>query len=158
MMMNVELSVEWELWGNRSTRREPAPVPLCPPKIPQDLSWARIQTAAVGSQQLTVWAMARPLIEINFILSFDPKWSLPFKFFDVNFVNISHFFHLMHFELITPTILGRYYEPWGFSLCNFLHTSQYLSFYYSQSVVRVKDQVSHSYRTKQRVKLCFPIF
>jgi hypothetical protein len=24
--------------GNRSTRRKPAPVPLCPPQIPHDLS------------------------------------------------------------------------------------------------------------------------
>jgi hypothetical protein len=25
--------------GNRNTRREPAPVPLCPPQIPHDLTW-----------------------------------------------------------------------------------------------------------------------
>jgi hypothetical protein len=38
--------------GNRSTRRKPAPVPLCPP---QNQYVARTQTraAAVGSQQLT---------------------------------------------------------------------------------------------------------
>jgi hypothetical protein len=28
--------------GNRSTRRKPAPVPVSPPQIPHDLSWARI--------------------------------------------------------------------------------------------------------------------
>jgi hypothetical protein len=27
--------------GNRSTRRKPVPVPLCPPQIPHDLTWAR---------------------------------------------------------------------------------------------------------------------
>jgi hypothetical protein len=27
--------------GNRSTRRKPAPVPICPPQIPQDLTWDR---------------------------------------------------------------------------------------------------------------------
>jgi hypothetical protein len=32
--------------GNRSTRRKPAPVPLCPPQIPHDQTWA----AVVGSQ------------------------------------------------------------------------------------------------------------
>jgi hypothetical protein len=39
-------------WGNRSTRRKPAPVPLCPPQI---LNAARMRTraAAVGSQRLT---------------------------------------------------------------------------------------------------------
>jgi hypothetical protein len=35
--------------GNRSTRRKPAPAPLCPPQIPLD----RTRTAAVGSQRLT---------------------------------------------------------------------------------------------------------
>jgi hypothetical protein len=45
--------------GNRSTRRKPAPVPLCPPQIPHDLSWARNRAAAVGSQRLTVRAMVR---------------------------------------------------------------------------------------------------
>jgi hypothetical protein len=34
---------------NGSTRREPAPVPLCPPQIPHDLPRARTRTAAVGS-------------------------------------------------------------------------------------------------------------
>jgi hypothetical protein len=34
---------------NRSTRRKPAPVPLCPPQIPHDLTWARTRAAAVGS-------------------------------------------------------------------------------------------------------------
>jgi hypothetical protein len=27
--------------GNRSTRGKPAPVPLCPPQIPHDLTWDR---------------------------------------------------------------------------------------------------------------------
>jgi hypothetical protein len=46
--------------GNRSTRRKPAPVPLCPPQILHDLTWDRTRAAAVGSQRLTAWAMARP--------------------------------------------------------------------------------------------------
>jgi hypothetical protein len=46
--------------GNRSTQRKPAPVPLCPPQIPHDLTWARTRAAAVGSRRLTTWAMARP--------------------------------------------------------------------------------------------------
>jgi hypothetical protein len=36
--------------GNRITRRRPAPVPLCPPQIPHDLTWVRTRVAAVGSQ------------------------------------------------------------------------------------------------------------
>jgi hypothetical protein len=46
--------------GNRSTRRKPAPAPLWPPKIPLDQTRARTWAAAVGSQRLTAWAMARP--------------------------------------------------------------------------------------------------
>jgi hypothetical protein len=39
--------------GNRSTRRKPDPVPLCPPQIPHDLTWDGTRAGAVGSQRLT---------------------------------------------------------------------------------------------------------
>jgi hypothetical protein len=39
--------------GNQSTRRKPAPAPLCPPQIPHDQTRARTRAAAVGSQRLT---------------------------------------------------------------------------------------------------------
>jgi hypothetical protein len=44
-------SSRWnENWhGNRSTQRKPALVPLCPPQIPHDLTWAWTRSAAVGS-------------------------------------------------------------------------------------------------------------
>jgi hypothetical protein len=45
---------------NRSTRRKPAPAPLCPPQIPHDKTRVWTRAAAVRSQRLTVWAMARP--------------------------------------------------------------------------------------------------
>jgi hypothetical protein len=38
--------------GNRSTRRKPAPAPLCPPQTPH-ATRTRTRTAAVGSQRLT---------------------------------------------------------------------------------------------------------
>jgi hypothetical protein len=38
--------------GNRSTRREPAPVPLCPPQTPH-AARTRTRAAAVGSKRLT---------------------------------------------------------------------------------------------------------
>jgi hypothetical protein len=41
--------------GNWSTRRK-----LCPPQISLDQTRARTRVAAVGSQRLTAWAMARP--------------------------------------------------------------------------------------------------
>jgi hypothetical protein len=46
--------------GNRITRRKPAPAPLCPPQIPLD----HTRAAAVGSQRLTAWVMARPQVFI----------------------------------------------------------------------------------------------
>jgi hypothetical protein len=51
---------------NRSPRRKPVPVPLCPPQIPLDLTLAWTLVAAVGSRRLTAWAMARPNIWIYF--------------------------------------------------------------------------------------------
>jgi hypothetical protein len=56
----------WSTWwdehwqGNRSTRRKPASVPLCPPQISHDLTWYRTRATEVGSRRLTAWAMARP--------------------------------------------------------------------------------------------------
>jgi hypothetical protein len=38
--------------GNRSTRRKPAPVALCPPQTPH-AARTRTRAAAVGSQRLT---------------------------------------------------------------------------------------------------------
>jgi hypothetical protein len=39
--------------GNPSSRRKPAPVPLCSPQIPHDLTRARTRAAAVVSRRLT---------------------------------------------------------------------------------------------------------
>jgi hypothetical protein len=48
--------------GNRSTRRNPAPVPFSLPHIPHDPTWDRTRAPAVGNRRLTAWGMARPLI------------------------------------------------------------------------------------------------
>jgi hypothetical protein len=53
--------------GNRRTLRKPTPVPLCPPQIPHDLTWARSRAPAVGSSLLTAWAMVRPTTVITMI-------------------------------------------------------------------------------------------
>jgi hypothetical protein len=45
--------------GNRSTRRKPTPVPLCPPETPSMLP------ASVGSQRLTAWATAQPITKMT---------------------------------------------------------------------------------------------
>jgi hypothetical protein len=39
--------------GNRSIRRQPVPVPLCPPQIPHDQTRVRNRADAMGSQRLT---------------------------------------------------------------------------------------------------------
>jgi hypothetical protein len=62
VFVRMENLVEWIGRGNRSTRRKPAPAPLCPLQIPLDQTRARTLAAAGGSQRLTAWAMARPKI------------------------------------------------------------------------------------------------
>jgi hypothetical protein len=47
-------------WGNLSTRRIPATVPLCPPQMLHDMTWAGTLAAAVGSRRLTFRDKARP--------------------------------------------------------------------------------------------------
>jgi hypothetical protein len=39
--------------GNRSTRRKPAPSPLCPPQIPNDETRTRTRAAVMGSQRIS---------------------------------------------------------------------------------------------------------
>jgi hypothetical protein len=60
----------WWVWSSRGTRfgrairsarRKHAPVPLCPPQIPHDLTWTRKRAAALGTRRLTAWAMVRSL-------------------------------------------------------------------------------------------------
>jgi hypothetical protein len=52
---------------SRSTRRKRAPVPLCPPQIPYDLTRTLTRAAAVGSRWLTAWATALPILFLTFI-------------------------------------------------------------------------------------------
>jgi hypothetical protein len=65
--------------GSRSTRRKPAPVSLCPPKIPHDLTWARTPAASTvlpedcrGSSQsfqvLEITTRSLPVHSSNFII------------------------------------------------------------------------------------------
>jgi hypothetical protein len=53
--------------GNRSTRRKPAPAPLCPQQIPHAQTRARTHAAAVGSQRLTAYAMERPYVTLSMV-------------------------------------------------------------------------------------------
>jgi hypothetical protein len=46
--------------GNRSTRRKPTPVTLCPSWSPHDLNRDRTQAAAMGFMRLSTWGTTRP--------------------------------------------------------------------------------------------------
>jgi hypothetical protein len=49
---------------NRSVRRKPAPVPLCPPKVPHDLIWDGTWTAAVGRRRTLIkWIKEETAVE-----------------------------------------------------------------------------------------------
>jgi hypothetical protein len=54
--------------GNRSTRRKPASVPVCPPQIPHDLTRARTRAAAVENRRLTALVMARPCLGLEYVV------------------------------------------------------------------------------------------
>jgi hypothetical protein len=58
--------------GNRSTWKKPAPVPLCPLQTPH-AAQTQTRAAAVGSQHLTVWAMAWPTMYIALYLQYHPQ-------------------------------------------------------------------------------------
>jgi hypothetical protein len=65
--------------GNRSPpRRNPSPVPLCPPQTPH-AARTRTRAAAVGSQHPTAWATARPTLL--------PKVFRGFTHLSINFKN-----------------------------------------------------------------------
>jgi hypothetical protein len=65
------VAVGWKTtgWGNRSTQRKLAPVPLCSPQIPYDLTRDRTQAASVGSPRLTAWALARPKTTVYLLVN-----------------------------------------------------------------------------------------
>jgi hypothetical protein len=68
----------WSSWWNEDWQRKPkysektCPSALCPPQIPHDLTWDRTRAAAVGSQRLTAWAMARPFVLSYYYEMFRP--------------------------------------------------------------------------------------
>jgi hypothetical protein len=63
--------------GNRSTLNKPAPVLLCPPQIPHDLTQAGTRATTMGSRRPTAWSTARPSCFLNIFLSFEPPWQGP---------------------------------------------------------------------------------
>jgi hypothetical protein len=76
--------------GNRSTRRKPAPAPLYAPQIPHDQTRARTRAAAVGSQRLTAWAMARPSSRLVGLKSHELSYSSFVLTLEGNYRNSCH--------------------------------------------------------------------
>jgi hypothetical protein len=110
--------------GNGSTRRKPTPMPLCPPQNLLDLTRARTRAAAVGSQQLTAWAMARPFhfhISKYFFLCCEINTSV-FPFND--FVSYFHWDSarntcVTHFNSTPTQLKGHIFERTLLSFLNF---------------------------------------
>jgi hypothetical protein len=80
---------QWWLWSNwwngwltrgPNTRRNPAPVPLCPPQIPLDLTRARTQPTMVGTKLM--------LMLICFQLNLKWKDAFPIWFEPVKFSSV----------------------------------------------------------------------
>jgi hypothetical protein len=55
---------------NRSTQRKPAPMLLCQPQIPHDLTWDRTRAAVIGIRRL----IARTMAWLIIIIYFKCKW------------------------------------------------------------------------------------
>jgi hypothetical protein len=49
--------------GNRSTKRKPAPVPLSPPQIPHDLTWARARLLTAGTAHVVFLNPSKKILE-----------------------------------------------------------------------------------------------
>jgi hypothetical protein len=95
--------------GNRSTRRKPAPVPLSPPQIPHDLTWARTRAAAVGSRWLTAWAMVRPLsVGLLYILTAVSSWFFPVSTERYSTSSSSKFLPICNTYLIPSNLISCY--------------------------------------------------
>jgi hypothetical protein len=85
--------------GNRSTRKDPAPVPFCPPQIPHDLTGAGTRATAVGRRLLTAWATARRAVLLqtlraaqvnNTYCTFYRTWRFIPAFRRAPVINVSH--------------------------------------------------------------------
>ena len=71
----MEEVVEWRLVGEIEVLRENLPpAPLCPPQIPFDQTWDRTWATAMGSQQLTAWAMAWPSVIVTATINMNLEW------------------------------------------------------------------------------------
>jgi hypothetical protein len=113
VIMMMEKLVEW--WLARETEvleKKPAPVPLCPPQTPHSAR-TRTRAAAVGSQQLTAWATARPAgphsNACRSKLWSDIRCKCPYQSFFVNLICYCFsYFNIFCNELI-PQLIPKFF-------------------------------------------------
>jgi hypothetical protein len=73
--------VEWMSGrGNRSTRRKPAPMPLCPPHILHDLTRGRTLVGRRDGKSTTVWVVTQPTSTWDTIWYDNYMWDDPWRF------------------------------------------------------------------------------
>jgi hypothetical protein len=73
--------------GNRSTRRKPAPLPLCPPQTAH-AARTRTRAAAVGSQRLTAELWHGLMLSVATLTCAEPKPFLRIVTYSDNFIII----------------------------------------------------------------------
>jgi hypothetical protein len=107
--------------GHRSTWRKTAPVPLCPPQIPHDLTRARTRAAAVKSRRLTASTMARPWdvtmcwhLERRYFSQsplWEPQIHRPLLWFEPSPLKMAHYLSLAMLEY-RPMVTSATRRPW----------------------------------------------
>jgi hypothetical protein len=80
-MLLVKQVVDWmSCRGNWSTRRKPAPLPLCPPQIPCHLTWARTWAAVVVFLHYSnIWNCSNKMYRymvVKFAEAYATSWKL----------------------------------------------------------------------------------
>jgi hypothetical protein len=144
---------------NRSTRRKPAPVLLCPPQTPHA---ARTRTRAAAVWSLARWIhfippysiSLRSILVLSSHLSLYLTNGLFLPFLPIRAACPCHFSLL---ELIILITFDEEYKLWSSSLCNFLQSPVTSSLFGPNillntlvsntlslcSSLKVRDQVSH---------------
>jgi hypothetical protein len=95
--------------GNRSTRKKPTPVPLCPP---QTLHVVRTRTraAAVGSQWLTAWATARPIWVVSTANDENSNKNSSWKYVYCIWVRLCTLFEFMPFAFSEQSVYSTHFN------------------------------------------------
>jgi hypothetical protein len=124
--------------GNRSTRRKPAPVPLCPPQNPH-AARTRTRAVAVGSQCLTAELRHGLLLNLQVMV----RKRLSASFLVCNLIFLKQWnFKIVVFLDMTPFILVNIY-------LNHSSTLQMEAVSFSEMSVNIYQVARCSFRRRQ---------